>query len=260
METTTVVTNRYTEARTDFYISKVNNYEITWGGLALIEFLISERHTIGKKFKTCLDIGCGDGVHGEIMKQAGLKVTGVDKYSDKADFNMDFMSYTKARQMNFDVVFCSHVIEHQRNIGDFLDRIYDVLSDDGVLIITAPNHSTEILVEGHLNSFLFPLFLQQMIHAGFDCKNGKYLSSIENSFIVTKARDFELDERQENGYQWTNKHQSRSPVELKSGSGASMQFYNCHHILSESILQFPNNYWAYGISIRMPRLGRICRI
>ena len=172
-------------------------YEITWGGFALIEFLVAERHNIGSKYVTCLDIGCGDGVHGEIMKQAGLKVTGVDKYSDKADFNLDFMSYTRARHMNFDVVFCSHVIEHQRNIGDFLDRIYDVLSDDGVLIISAPNHPAETLIEGHLNSFIFPLFLQHMIHAGFDCKNGKYLSLIENSFIVSKAKDFELSERQE---------------------------------------------------------------
>ena len=153
-------------------------YSITWGGIALLEFLVAERNNIGKKFKTSLDIGCGDGVHGEIMKHAGLKVTGVDKYSDKADFNMDFMSYTRARQMDFDVVFCSHVIEHQRNVGDFLDRIYDVLSDDGVLIISAPNHSAETLIEGHINSFIFPLFLQHMIHAGFDCKNGKFLSTV----------------------------------------------------------------------------------
>ena len=48
-------------------------FEITWGGFALIEFLIAERHNIGSKYKTCLDIGCGDGVHGEIMNHAGLK-------------------------------------------------------------------------------------------------------------------------------------------------------------------------------------------
>ena len=133
-------------------------YFITWGGLALIEFLVSARHSIGKKFKPSLDIGSGEGVHSEIMRHAGLKVTAVDKHSHKADYKIHFMSYTKARQMDFDVVICSHVIEHQRNVGDFLDRIYDVLSDDGVLIISAPNHSVETLVEGHLNSFLFPFY------------------------------------------------------------------------------------------------------
>ena len=228
-------------------------YSITWGGLALIEFLVSERHNIGSKYTTCLDIGCGDGVHSDIMKHIGLKVTGVDKYSEKADYNMDFMSWSKARHMNFDVVFCSHVIEHQRNVGEFLDRIYDVLSDDGVLIISAPSEDHN-LIEGHLNSFNVPLFLQQMIHAGFDCKNGKFLSAMENSFIVSKAKDFELSERQENGYQWTEKHQGRSPVELKT-SPIDLKFYNCQHIHPDLTLTLPRHYWSYGMVINMERWG-----
>ena len=231
----------------------IKEYSITWGGLALIEFLVSERNNIRTKFKTSLDIGSGDGVHSEIMRHAGLKVTGVDKYSDKADYNMDFMSYTKARQMDFDVVFCSHVIEHQRNVGGFLDRIYDVLSDDGVLIISAPKEDRN-LIEGHLNSFIFPLFLQQMIHAGFDCKNGKFLSTIENSFIVSKAKDFDMDERLENGYQWTEKHQNRSPIELKSSS-VDILFHNCQHIQTNLTLKLPKNYWSYGMIINLDRHG-----
>ncbi len=232
----------------------IKEYSITWGGLALIEFLVSERNNIGKKFKTSLDIGSGDGVHSEIMQHVGFKVTGVDKYSDRADYNMDFMSYTKARQMDFDVVFCSHVIEHQRNVGEFLDRIYDVLSDDGVLIISAPNHSAETLIEGHINSFIFPLFLQQLIHAGFDCKNGKYLSAMENSFIVSKSKDFELSERQENGYQWTKKHQNRSPIDLQNSS-IDLLFHNCQYIQPDLTLKLPKNYWSYGMIINMERWG-----
>jgi len=231
----------------------IKEFSITWGGLALIEFLVSERNNIGKKFKTSLDIGSGGGVHSEIMNHAGLKVTQVDKYSDMADYQMDFMSWSKARQLNFDVVFCSHVIEHQRNVGLFLDRIFDVLSDDGVLIISAPKEDRN-LIEGHLNSFIFPLFLQQMIHAGFDCKNGKFLSTIENSFIVSKAKDFDMDERLENGYQWTEKHQNRSPIELKSSS-VDMKFHNCQHIQPDLTLKLPKNYWSYGMIINMERQG-----
>ena len=231
----------------------IKEFSITWGGLALIEFLISERNNIGKKFKTSLDIGSGDGVHSEIMNHAGLKVTQVDKYSDVADYQMDFMSWTKARHFDFDVVFCSHVIEHQRNVGSFLDRIFDVLSDDGVLIISAPSEDHN-LIEGHLNSFIFPLFLQQMLHAGFDCKNGKFLSAMENSFIVSKAKDYKLDERLENGYQWTEKHQNRSPIELKTSS-VDMLFHNCQHIQPDLTLKLPKNYWSYGMVINMERWG-----
>ena len=229
-------------------------YFITWGGFALIEFLVTERNNIGTKFKTCLDIGSGEGVHTAILRHAGLEVFQVDKYSTTAEYKVDFIEHEFDRK--FDVIFCSHVIEHQRNVGLFLDKIFDLLSDDGVLIISAPNHSVETLVEGHLNSFLFPLFLQHMIHAGFDCKNGKYLSLIENSFIVSKANNFDMKERTENGYQWTYQHLDRSPIELKSGVvNMGSTLYNCKCFISASKIALPSDYQPYGMYITMNRWG-----
>ena len=227
----------------------IKEYSITWGGLALIEFLVSERNSIGTKFKTCLDIGSGEGVHTAILRHAGLEVFQVDKYSTTSEYKVDFIEHKFDRK--FDVVFCSHVIEHQRNVGLFLDKIFDILSDDGVLIISAPKEDHN-LIEGHLNSFIFPLFLQQMIHAGFDCKDGKFLSTIENSFIVSKAGNFDMSERLENGYQWTEKHQNRSPIELKTSS-VDMLFHNCQHIQPNLTLKLPKNYWSYGMIINMER-------
>ena len=229
-------------------------YFITWSGFALIEFLVSERNNIGTKFKTGLDIGSGEGVHTAILRHAGLEVFQVDKYSNTAEYKVDFIEHEFDRK--FDVIFCSHVIEHQRNVGLFLDKIFDLLSDDGVLIISAPNHSVETLVEGHLNSFLFPLFLQHMIHAGFDCKNGKYLSIVENSFIVSKANNFDIKERAENGYQWTYQHLDRSPIELKSGVvNIGSTLYNCKCVISASNIALPSDYQPYGMIINMKRWG-----
>ena len=227
----------------------IKEYSITWGGLALIEFLVSERNSIGTKFKTCLDIGSGEGVHTAILRHAGLEVFQVDKYSTTSEYKVDFIEHKFDRK--FDVVFCSHVIEHQRNVGLFLDKIFDILSDDGVLIISAPKEDHN-LIEGHLNSFIFPLFLQQMIHAGFDCKDGKFLSTIENSFIVSKADNFDMSERLENGYQWTEKHQNRSPIELKTSS-VDMLFHNCQYIQPDLTLKLSKNYWSYGMIINMER-------
>ena len=229
----------------------IKEYSITWGGLALIEFLVTERNNIGTKFKTCLDIGSGEGVHTSILRHAGLEVFQVDKYSTTSEYKVDFIEHKFDRK--FDVVFCSHVIEHQRNVGLFLDKIFDILSDDGVLIISAPKEDHN-LIEGHLNSFIFPLFLQQMIHAGFDCKDGKFLSTIENSFIVSKADNFDMSERLENGYQWTEKHQNRSPIELKTSS-VDMLFHNCQYIQPDLTLKLPKNYWSYGMVINMERWG-----
>ena len=229
-------------------------YFITWGGFALIEFLVTERNNIGTKFKTCLDIGSGEGVHTAILRHAGLEVFQVDKYSNTAEYKVDFIEHEFDRK--FDVIFCSHVIEHQRNVGLFLDKIFDLLSNDGVLIISAPNHSVETLVEGHLNSFLFPLFLQHMIHAGFDCKNGKYLSIVENSFIVSKANNYDIKERAENGYQWTYQHLDRSPIELKSGVvNIGSTLYNCKCVISASNIALPSDYQPYGMIINMNRWG-----
>ena len=123
------------------------------------------------------------------------------------------------------------------------------------------NYEKELnyLIEGHLNSFIFPLFVQQLIHAGFDCRTGKYLSTLENAFIVSKADNFEMSERLEDGYQWTEKHQNRSPIELKSSS-VDVLFHNCQHIQSDLTLKLPKNYWSYGIDIRMPRWGCNFRI
>ena len=162
-------------------------YEFEWGAFALIEFLGSCQSLIGEKYKTALDIGSGLGVQTEIMRHAGLNVFQVDKYSETADFQVDFIDHEFKQK--FDIIYCSHVIEHQRNVGAFLDKIFDILEDDGLLLISAPKHPAETLIEGHLNCFFTTYFIQHLIHAGFDCKNGKFLScgGIENAAIVRKT-------------------------------------------------------------------------
>lgn len=230
-------------------------FEITWGGFALIEFLLS--HT--GEHKTCLDVGVGEGIHSEILAHAGLDVVGIDKYSDKATYKEDFIPFAKKHKNKFDVIFCSHVIEHQRNVGMFLDAIYDLLNDNGILIITAPNHSALTLIEGHMSSMLFPLFLQHMIHAGFDCKNGKYLSFHENSFIVSKASNYNVKERLEDGYQWTKKHQERSPIPLTNTTfSEGYMLYNCKHILPKAGVRIPSI--KYDMTIKMDRWNFQCTI
>ena len=242
-------------------VREMPTYKIDWGGFALIEFLVSERANIGTKYKNCLDIGSGPGVHTAIMREAGLDVFQLDKYSETAEYKVDFIAHEFDQK--FDVIFCSHVIEHQRNVGLFLDKIYDILSDDGVLIISAPKHPAEKMVEGHINSFIFPLFLQQMIYAGFDCRNGKFISAfiIENTFIVSKASNFDLSERSEAGYQWTDKHRARSfyNLELSQIENAKPVFHNCDVFSikgpADLNIEMPKDYRSIGIEVDLERWG-----
>ena len=210
-------------------------YVFDWGAFALIEFIGSCQGLIGEKYKTALDIGSGKGVQTEIMKHAGLEVFQVDKYSESADFQVDFIDHEFTQK--FDIIYCSHVIEHQRNIGAFLDKIFDLLEDDGLLLISAPKHPAERLIEGHLNCFFTTYFVQHLIHAGFDCKEGKFLScgTIENAAIVGKAANFCVSERKEDGYLWTAKHKERSFFPLKNCSlNSDVWFLHNCEIITET--------------------------
>ena len=236
-------------------------YAFDWGAFALIEFLGSCQRLIGEKYKTALDIGSGQGVQTEVMKHAGLEVFQVDKYSESADFQVDFIDHEFTQK--FDIIYCSHVIEHQRNIGAFLDKIFDLLEDDGLLLISAPKHPAERLVEGHLNCFFTTYFVQHLIHAGFDCKKGKFLScgGIENAAIVGKAANFCVSERKEDGHKWTDKHKERSclPLKVCSLEPNAWVLHNCEVIkvagtssLNINILE-PRT--EFGIDLSLNRWG-----
>ena len=236
-------------------------YEFDWGAFALIEFLGSSQNLIGEKYKTALDIGSGIGVQTEILRHAGLEVFQVDKYSETADFQVDFVDHEFKQK--FDIIYCSHVIEHQRNVGAFLDKIFDILEDDGLLLISAPKHPAERLIEGHLNCFITTYFMQHLIHAGFDCKNGKFLScgGIENAAIVPKASNFCISERKEDGYRWTAKHQERSFLSLENKELKTDVWFlhNCQIISSTGpsalTINIPGPRTEFGIDLALKRWG-----
>lgn len=80
-------------------------------------------------FDTILDIGSGAGDHAKIFHDAGKKVTtidyGVSKYYQNRSENYkiifsDYNTYTF--QSQFDLVWASHILEHQLNPGLFLKK------------------------------------------------------------------------------------------------------------------------------------------
>ena len=240
-------------------VPQSRTYNLDWGIFSLIEFIGSTSEEIGKKFKSCIDIGSGYGVQTDILRHAGLDVFQLDKYCPSAEYQVDFLEYIFDQK--FDVVFCSHVIEHQRNVGNFLDKIYDILSDEGVLILSAPKHDADTMIEGHLNCFKTPYFIQHLLHAGFNLKDGKYLScgGIENAAIVSKDLNFNLEDRELDGYNWTDRHRETSFITLenKSFKGMDLFFHNCEVLRTDSTkgitLEFPEGYEQKGINVNAPR-------
>ena len=86
--------------------------KLDFGGFALLEYLLS--HKTLKKRIDVLDIGGALGKHCEIMRKFGFSVDSIDKYEKDAEFVGDFNHHNFKKK--YDMIHCSHVIEHQRNI------------------------------------------------------------------------------------------------------------------------------------------------
>lgn len=124
-----------------------------------------ERFLEYEEVQSVLDVGCGRGAHAEILRAAGRRVTTVDRAS-AANVAGDYMTY--APPAPFDGIWCCHVLEHQRDVGAFLDKLRGDLKPGGVLAITVPPLKTA-LVGGHLSLWTEGLLIYHLVLAGFDC-------------------------------------------------------------------------------------------
>ena len=157
--------------------------DIEWGLIALIQLLSKY------DFTTVLDIGSGEGLHTNILHLAGKTVTGIDKYSANAELKIDLLDFYPMEK--FDGIFCSHVVEHQRNYGLFLDKIHSLLKDDGILCIFGPCHPDNVLIEGHLKTWTAAIALQNLTLAGFNCSDAFIYQFYETGIICKKSLVFE---------------------------------------------------------------------
>ena len=118
--------------------------------------------------KTILDIGSGNSEHADAMRRAGLRVTTIDA-THEADIRGDYlMKYCGA----FACIWCSHVLEHCRDVGSTLEKMRRELRPNGLLAITVPP-MRETLVGGHVNTFNEGTLIYNLILAGFDCSKAR---------------------------------------------------------------------------------------
>jgi SAM-dependent methyltransferase len=147
-------------------------------------------------FNSVLDIGCGEGWHATRLLQYGKKVTCVDLgnscyfRNNKIDAGLelivgDYLSLNFERK--FDCIWLSHVLEHQLDVQQFLEKIHRDLSEGGILAITVPPLKNQI-VGGHVNLFNMGLLLYRLIMAGFDCKAAHCKSYGYNLSVILRKR------------------------------------------------------------------------
>ncbi len=97
-----------------------------------------------------LDIGCGNGYFLNFFKSKGWDCSGVE-YSHSAtnycrnEFDLDvlqgdFMTTTLAGP--YDCVSAQHVLEHMNSPYEFIQRIREILTPQGILLLAVPNYNS----------------------------------------------------------------------------------------------------------------------
>ena len=107
------------------------------------------KHTTHRPVRL-LDMGCGTGYFLNEAKKKGFIVTGIEKDSRarefaKAHFGLDVAEEKRFWELEkdaFHVVTLWHVLEHIEKLSQSIEKIKEMLTDDGVAIIAVPNRGS----------------------------------------------------------------------------------------------------------------------
>ena len=141
----------------------------------------------GLEFSSVLDIGSGGGSHATHFRNLHKQVTTIDLEPPAAIVG-DYMQTDLGQH---DVVWASHVLEHQLNVNLFLKKCF---ADCGrYFAVTVPPLKHEI-VGGHVSLWNAGLLLYNMILAGWDCSEAKVMNYGYNISVVVEKKEADLPE------------------------------------------------------------------
>ena len=123
------------------------------------------------EFSNILEIGSRNGTAARAFEFLGKEVTTVEIATGfEADHQDDYLQVDFGKQ--FDAIWCSHVLEHQRHAGKFLEKLYRDLKEGGVLALTVPSALSPLMI-GHCNIYTPLHLIYNLVLAGFDCSEVK---------------------------------------------------------------------------------------
>jgi ubiquinone/menaquinone biosynthesis C-methylase UbiE len=131
-----------------------------------IKYLVE---SIDKEAKTLLDVGCGRGfLLNYIGDHTGLATTGCDLYDSvatlkKASYKKGSIYKLPFADKEFDVVTCSHTIEHLRDLQPALEELKRVARKQ-IIIVTPRQRYYYYTMDLHLNFYPIASYLQKEIN------------------------------------------------------------------------------------------------
>lgn len=150
--------------------------------------------------KTVADIGSGGGEHANTFCKQGLDVTCVDYgtsiYAERASLQNDIkIIYTDflkwKNEIQYDLVWASHILEHQRNVGVFIEKLIAVCKPDGYICITVPFPHRNIW-GGHLTLWQPGLLAYNIVMCGIDLSDAQMLYGYREMSIIFKPKKVTL--------------------------------------------------------------------
>lgn len=151
------------------------------------------RHKEGREVKV-LDVGCGQLTYSQIFDCCGAKVTAVDFFPGKQVDNIDVISGNFMEvefSEKYDVIFCSHVIEHQLNVNLFLIKLISLARDGGLVCITAPDAHRH-LEGGHLTLWTPGLLAYNIVMCGYDLSKSNLIKDGKQFTIIFTVHKIDL--------------------------------------------------------------------
>ena len=142
-----------------------------------------------------LDVGSGGGDHARAFAAGGARVLCVDYgtsiYARESKAAMEVVHVDFNRfvpPQRFALVWASHVLEHQRNVGMFIENLIECCAEDGHVCITVPDpHRT--LWGGHLTLWSPGLLAYNIALCGVDLSTSRLIRGTnEFSILFTPKR------------------------------------------------------------------------
>lgn len=139
-----------------------------------IKYLVE---SLDKSANTLLDVGCGRGfLLNYISEHTNLKTTGCDLYDKvdtlkKSDYKKGTIYKLPFEDNAFDVVTCSHTIEHLRELPEAIKELKRVARKQ-LIIVTPCQRYYFYTMDLHLNFYPIASYLQKEINIASNvCKN-----------------------------------------------------------------------------------------
>jgi len=102
------------------------------------------------KGKYALDLGCGEGAFSQRLKDQGLKVDSCDiditqvkaKVDNIIQLDLNKPSLKDNFRQKYDIAVAIEVIEHLEDPWKFIHDMKELITDDGIMLISTPNISS----------------------------------------------------------------------------------------------------------------------